>query len=136
MSLLSDLAEAPSSLSRASKFTIACGLFYCANGLLLLTWPGAIQTLFFDPPFAGREESLVRLIGLLLALVGWFYIFGGRSGGRQVVAASVLDRLILVPAVLVPLALTGVFPHLLLTFAVLDPLLAAVAWYLLSRSHA
>ena len=131
MSLLSDLAEVPPSLSRASKFTVACGGLYLASGVLLLIWPGAVQTLFLDPPFAGRDEPLVRLIGMLLAIVGWFYVFGGRTGGRQFVAASVVNRVLLVPAVLVPLALSGVFPHLLLTFAVLDPILGLVAWYLL-----
>jgi hypothetical protein len=35
-------------------------------------------------------------------------------------AASVLDRWILVPAVLVPIAISGVFPHTLLAIAVLD----------------
>ena len=135
MSLLSDLAEVPQSLSRASRFMVGCGFLYLASGLLLLAWPGAVQTLFLDPPFAGRDEPLVRLIGMLLAIVGWFYVFGGRTGGRQFVAASVLDRLILVPAVLVPLALSGIFPHLLFTFAVLDPLLGLVAWYLLATSN-
>jgi hypothetical protein len=57
------------------------------------------------------------------------------TGARQFVAASVLDRLVLVPAVLVPLASSGLFPHLLLTFAVLDPLLGAVARKLLARSN-
>ena len=51
MSLLSDLAEVPPSLSTASKFTVACGLLYLTVGLLLLVWPGAVQTLFFDPAF-------------------------------------------------------------------------------------
>jgi hypothetical protein len=37
------------------------------------------------------------------------------------------------PAVFVPLVLTGVFPHLLMTFAILDPLLAIGAWVLSGR---
>jgi hypothetical protein len=40
----------------------------------------------------------------------------------------VVDRLVLVPAVLVPLAIAGVFPHLLWTFAILDPALGIGAW--------
>ena len=56
-------------------------------------------------------------------------MFGGRSGSRQFVAASVVDRLVFVPAVPVPLAIAGVFPHLLVTFAILDPLLVpGLAW--------
>jgi len=69
---------------------------------------------------------------MTVAILGWFYVFGGRSGGRQFVAATVLDRIILVPLVLVPAAASGVFPHTLMMFAVLDPVLALVAWRLLS----
>ena len=70
-----------------------------------------------DRAFVGDEQGLVRVIGLTVAVIGWFYLFGGRSGARQIVAASVVNRLTFVPAVLLPLALFGVFPHLLLTFA-------------------
>jgi len=55
-------------------------------------------------------------------------------GGRQVVAVSVIDRLILVSIVLLPLAFAGVFPHLLVAFTILDMTLAIGAWLLLSRA--
>jgi len=135
MSLLADLLEAPSNLSTASKFTSACGAFYMVSGLMLLAWPGAVQVLFLDPPFEAREEALTRVLGMVLAIVGWLYIFGGRSGGRQFVASTVLDRLVLVPLVLVPTAAAGVFPHIMLTFAVLDPVLALVTWRLLAHGR-
>jgi hypothetical protein len=61
-------------------------------------------------------------------------LFGGLSGDRRIVAATVLERVVLVPLVLVPLAIAGVFPHLLVAFAVLDPVLGIGAWLLLSRS--
>lgn len=101
--------------------------------MLLLGWPDLIQTVFRDPPFAGEEGSLARVIGMMLAIVGWFYFFGGRTGGRQFVAATVIDRIVLVPSVLIPVALGGTFPHVMLAFATLDPLLALVAWRLLAR---
>jgi hypothetical protein len=82
--------------------------------------------------FVGHEAALIRVIGMTVAVIGWLYLFGGRSGARQFVAASVIDRLAL-PAVLVPLAMAGVFPHLLATFAILDPSLAIGAWVLLGR---
>lgn len=135
MSLLSDLAQAPDRLPAAARFTVGCGIFYAANGLLMLAWPGVVQAVFRDPGFAGREEALVRLIGMLLAVVGWLYVFGGRTGGRQFVASTVLDRLVLVPLVLIPTAWAGVFPNVMLTFAALDPALALVAWRLLARDR-
>ena len=134
MSLISELLERPSSLSSASKYTAMNGYIYLGAGAMFIFWPGAVQTLFRDAPFAGNEEALFRVLGMAVAVIGWLYLFGGRSGGRQVVAASVLDRWVLVPAVLVPLAIAGVFPHTLLAFALLDVSLAVGAWMLRSRT--
>jgi hypothetical protein len=133
MSIIKDLLEKPNALSTASRYTAMNGILYLGSGALLLAWPGAVQTLFMDPAFVGREEALFRVLGMTLAVIGWFYLFGGRSGARQIVAASVFDRLALVPAVLAPLAMAGVFPHVFTTFAIIDPLLGLGAWLLLRR---
>jgi hypothetical protein len=133
MSLIKDLLEQPPNLSAGSRYTVMNGVIYLGAGALLLAWPGVTQALFMEPAFVGHEEGLIRMIGMTVMVIGWLYFFGGRSGGRQVVAASVVDRLVLVPAVLVPLAIAGVFPHLLMTFAILDPLLGMGAWVLLRR---
>ncbi len=110
------------------------GYIYLSLGAMFVIWPGAVQTLFRDDAFAGREEALLRVVGLTVMVIGWLYLFGGRSGGRQTVAASILDRWILVPAVLVPIAMAGVFPHTLLAFALLDASLAMGAWILRRKS--
>ena len=88
---------------------------------------------FHGSSFVGDEQGLIRVMGLTVVVIGWLYLFGGRSGARQVVAASVVDRLIFVPGVLVPLAIAGVFPHLLLAFACLDVSLAVGAWVIFGR---
>jgi uncharacterized protein YjeT (DUF2065 family) len=134
MALIKTLLEKPPSLTAASKYTAMNGFIYLVVGLLLIVWPGVTQTLFKDTAFVGHEEGLIRVIGLTVVVIGWLYVFGGRSGAPQIVAASVIDRLIFVPAVLIPVALAGVFPHLLLTFAVLDVLLAIGAWVLFART--
>jgi len=133
MSLIKDLLEKPSTLSPASKYTVVNGVIYLGLGALLIIWPGVVQTIFMEPPFVGHEGALVRVIGLTILVIGWLYLFGGLSGSRQFIAAGVIDRLIFVPAVLVPLAVAGVFPHFLGTFAIFDPSLAIGAWMLLSR---
>ena|SRR5437763_8961221 len=133
MSLVNDLLEKVPNLTIASRYTVMNGIFYLGTGALLILWPGAIQTLFRDAAFVGHEEALMRVIGLTLLVIGWLYLFGGRSGAGQIVAATVIDRLIFVPIVIVPLAMAGVFPHLLVTLAVLEPSLAIVAWILLGR---
>jgi hypothetical protein len=91
------------------------------------------QTLFFEPAFTGHESGLLRVIGMTLAIIGWLYIFGSRSAGAQVAAATVLDRITIVPLVLFGVSLTGTFPHLFLVFAILDPILGLGAWWLLAR---
>jgi hypothetical protein len=133
MSFMSDLLETPASLATASKYTAMNGFIYLGLGALFVLWPGAVQTLFRDEPFTGHEGALFRVIGLTVMVIGWLYLFGGRSGSRQVIAASVLDRWILVPVVLVPIAIAGVFPHVLLAFALLDASLALGAWVLRRR---
>ncbi len=135
MSLVRDLLAKPPALTRASKYTVLNGAGYLAAGLLLIVWPGVTQALFRDAAFAGHEEALLRVIGLTIVVIGWLYVFGGRSGSRQVVAASIIDRLLFVPLVLVPLALAGVFPHLFLSFTILDVSLALGAWALLRRER-
>lgn len=135
MSLFAALKESPAPLSQASRFTWMCGAFYMAAGALVMFWPGFAQTLMGDPDFVGHEAALVRVLGMCVLVIGWLYFFGGRSGGRQVVAATILDRIVLVPLVLVPTALAGVLPHTLLLFAITDPALAVIAWLLLARRH-
>jgi hypothetical protein len=133
MSFLKDLRHKPPGLTVASKYTALNGIGYLAVGVILIVWPGVTQTLFREPAFAGHEQALMRVIGLTIVVIGWLYIFGGRSGARQFIAASVIDRLIFVPAVLIPLAMAGVFPRLFLTFTIIDVLLAIGAWALLAR---
>lgn len=133
MALIKTLLEKPPNLTSASKYTTFNGFVYLVVGLLLIVWPGVTQTLFMDPTFVGHEEGLLRVIGLTI-VIGWLYVFGGRSQAQQIVAASVIDRLIFVPAVLIPVAMADVFPHLLLTFAAFDALLAIGAWILFART--
>jgi hypothetical protein len=133
MQFIKALLDAPATLSAASNYTIANGIAYIASGLVLVVWPAAVQWLFLDADFVGHEASLVRVIGLTVGIIGWLYVFGGRSGGHQIVAATVVDRLLFVPVVLVPVALSGTCPHLLVTFLILDPCLALGAWWMLSR---
>lgn len=134
MPLLADLLAKPHGLPPASKYTVANGIFYMLSGVSFLAWPGVVQAIFADPPFAGHDEASVRIVGLLICTIGWLALFGGLSGRRQFVAATVVSRILFVPTVLVPLAMTGLFPHALYTFAVLDPTLAIGAWIFLSRN--
>jgi len=131
MSFIEDLLAKPRTLSTGSRYAVANGTIYLALGILFIVWPGVVQAIFGDRAFVGDERGLFRVIGLTVVVIGWLYVFGGRSGGRQFSAASVIDRLIFVPVVLLPLATAGVFPHVLVAFTVLDMSLAVGAWALL-----
>ena len=133
MSLINNLLERPTNLSTASVYLAINGVIYLAAGVLLIVWPGVTQTLFTDRDFVGDERGLVHVLGLTVVVIGWLYLFGARTGGRQFIAATVIDRLTFVPVVLLPLAFTGVFPHVLVAFTILDISLAFGAWVLLSR---
>ena len=130
MSLIDTLLAKPS-LTSASKFQALNGIIYFGAGLGLILWPGLVQVLFGDPRFTGHESALFRALGLTIAMIGWHYYFGGRTGGKQVVAASLIERLIYVPAVLLPLTFAGVYPHTFVAFTALDVGLAIGAWILL-----
>jgi len=133
MFLTKNLLERPANLSAASVYSAVNGVIYLTAGVLLIVWPGVMQALFMDRDFVGDERGLVRVLGLTVVVIGWLYLFGARTGGRQFIAATVIDRLIFVPVVLLPLAFTGVFPHVLVAFTILDMSLAVGAWLLLSR---
>jgi uncharacterized protein YjeT (DUF2065 family) len=134
INLFNDLLAKPTKLTISSKHTKLNGLIYLMVGVLLVIWPRLAQTLFVERAFVADEQGLMRVIGLTVVVIGWLYLFGGRSGGEQVVAASVVDRLIFVPLVPVPLAIAEAFPHLLLAFAFLDVALAIGAWMIVARS--
>lgn len=133
MSLIEDLRAVPPDLSTASRYTAMNGFIYLGAGLIFIFWPGVMQTVFLERAFVGDEQGLIRVMGLMLVVIGWLYLFGGRSGASQIAPASVVDRVIFVPLVLIPLAIAGVFPRFLVTFAILDPALAVGAWILLRR---
>lgn len=82
MSLMKDLLAKPPALTTASKYTALNGVAYLVVGALLVVWPAVTQTLFRDAAFVGHEEALMRVIGLTIVVIGWLYVFGGRSGGR------------------------------------------------------
>lgn len=68
-----------------------------------------------------------------MAVVGWLLWIGGRIGARSFVAAGIVARLA-VPLVVIPLAMNGVFPHMMYVFGVLDPVLGLLTWRILSKS--
>jgi hypothetical protein len=133
MSPIKIALEKPLNSTTASKYTVFNGFVYFGLGVLLILWPGAIQTPLGERPFVGDEQGLMRVIGMAVAIIGYYLLVGGRAVSRQTTAASVIDRLTIVPLVLVPLAIAGVFPRLLVAIVIVDICLAISTWLLLNR---
>jgi hypothetical protein len=120
-----------------TAYTSWNGVFYMLAGAIWYVWPGSVQVVLRAPAFQSvGEVGLVRAIGLLLAILGYFYFFGARTGQDRFGVATILDRL-LVPFLLVPLVIVGeLSPQAGLPFAFIDPVLAIGAWIVHSRSLA
>jgi hypothetical protein len=130
MSIFTIAFDKPTNLTTVSKYTVFNGFIYFGLGIALIVWPGAIQTLFRERAFIGDEQGLFRALGMAVAIIGYYLVVGGRAGSRQTAAASVIDRLTIVPLVLLPLAIAGVFPRFLITIVITDFCLAMSTWFL------
>ena len=133
-SFITELLERPKTPpTRLSRYTERCGYAYAVVGLLIFAFPQSQVDLGLSPPFQGQEEGLVRTLGFVLALIGYFYVFGGRTHHPSFGLATVLDR-ILVPVFLGIIYVSSeISLMLLLPLAVLDPVLA-VGGYLCWRA--
>jgi hypothetical protein len=118
--------------SGLSRYTEFCGLLYFVIGFVLLAVP-TVPAGLLGIEFAGAEEGYIRLAGLSVGLVGYFYWFGGRTGATSFGLSTVVDRLLL-PAVLIPMALSGLIEiKIALPFAILDPVLGIGAFLIWKR---
>jgi len=112
-------------LSSTHHFLIYQGVLYAVLGSIMVLAPWIYNKAFLFPePFTAEETALWRPIGLCLTLIGYFYIQGGRSNSYHFVTATIFDRLLIVPPVLVLLYYLGTPAELVVPFLVLDPLLA------------
>lgn len=131
--MLETPAGPPSALSR---YTFWNGVMYLVVGLTLYFVPDLVRTLLLMAPFSGQEQGYTRLLGVAVAVIGWFYMFGARTRADSFAMSTVADR-IAVPVLLLPLWFTGqVQAGLVLSFALLDPLLALGAYLIWRRQRA
>jgi hypothetical protein len=121
-------------LSPLARYTQWNGVFYMLTGALFYFAPGVLALLPGSEPFAGQEEGYLRVAGMAVLFIGWFYFIGARTNSDRFGLATVVDRL-LVPLFLLPLALSGAIPSVLgWSFSLLDPALGIGAWLIWRRS--
>src|SRR5512137_534486 len=96
-------SQPPGPHSRLSRYIVANGLLYMAIGASMYLAPVAVlERVFFLPPLSPLEQGLLRALGSVAAIIGWFYVMGGRTRAASFGLATVVDRL-LVPFLFVPL---------------------------------
>jgi hypothetical protein len=130
-------SQPPGPHSRLSRYIVANGLLYMAIGAGMYLAPvEVLERAFFLPPLSPLEQGLLRALGSVAAIIGWFYVMGGRTRAASFGLATVVDRL-LVPVLFVPLWVLGLAPAgLVLPFAILDPVLAIGAYVIWRREGA
>jgi hypothetical protein len=129
------LLKDPGPHTPLSRYTFFNGVFYLLFGFSLYVWPGQLQLSFGIPPYAGNEEGMVRVVGILSAVIGWFYVFGSRTRSDIFGLSTVADRLLL-PFFLLPLGFTGAIPMpVAIAMSVVDPVLGIGAYVVWRRSR-
>ena len=124
-----ELMERPATAStRLSRYTERCGYFYGLLGLSFLLFPSGQAQLGLLAPFEGQEEAMMRIIGFVLCLIGYFYVFGGRTQQTSFGLATVLDRLLVPFVFLFIYQVSEVELMLILPIAIMDPLLGLGAY--------
>ena len=116
--------------TRLSRYTEACGYLYCLLGLSFLVFPSGQVHLGLLPPFQGQEEGMMRVIGFALTLIGYFYVFGGRTHQSSFGLSTVVDRLLVPFAMLFIYLSSEIELMLILPLGILDPILGLGAFYL------
>lgn len=134
MSFLQTLFKDPGPHTPLSRYTHYNGVFYIVFGLSLYVYPGQLQVALGAAPFAGLESGMMRVIGFVTAIVGYFYVFGARTRSEIWGLSTVVDRL-LVPLFVMPLVLSGAIePRSATALAILDPVLGIGAYLVWRRS--
>jgi hypothetical protein len=96
------------------------GWLCLAEGATMLFAPHFVATVLHLPPLGDQAANYFRLAGLLVGGLGMLYVASGRLNAVGFVFASLLDRPLVPPTMLV-LWLVGIVPGpLALAFALID----------------
>ena len=116
------------SQSRSAKSVEAFGWLILIEGAALLMFPHWVADVLTLPALTPQGASYLRLAGLLVGGLGMLYVASGRLDSEGFVFASLLDRPLVPPAMLVLWWLDVLPAPLALAFAVQD--FASFLWTL------
>jgi hypothetical protein len=105
---------------RAARTVELFGWLCLAEGATMLFAPHFVATVLHLPPLGEQAANYFRLAGLLVGGLGMLYVVSGRLNATGFVFASLLDRPLVPPTMLV-LWLLGIVPGMLAAaFATID----------------
>lgn len=117
-------------MCRAAKSVFAWGLYLLVVGPALMILPGALPEVAGAPPM---EEPWIRLVGMLLFLLAFYYLLAARAELTALFRWSVWVRAAVLP-ILLALVAAGVVPPILLLIGVVD--LSGAIWTALALRSA
>ena len=105
---------------RAAKTVEVFGWLILLESPVLMLAPNWAMSLLHAPPLSEQAANVMRLVGLLVGGIGMLYVVSARMNAMGFVFASLLDRP-LVPPMMLLLWYLGIVPApLALIFAVQD----------------
>lgn len=110
------------------------GILYMSFGVFSLVLAPIVPIVFVMPTVTTPTEmGLLRVLGIALMVVGYFYIQGGRNKGDSVAwfaSSTTVHRFTFVPVCFILVAvLTPAIMNLCIAMAVLDPVLALGTYF-------
>lgn len=108
-------------MSPAARSVYWFGVYLIVLGAGLLAVPGPLLAPFGIVP----ADAWIRVVGLLAALIGMYYLLAARHEFMPIIQASVMARLLVLPTFALLIAMAGA-PAALLLFGAVDA--AAAVW--------
>ncbi|MGH8728002.1 MAG: hypothetical protein ACREV9_07560 [Burkholderiales bacterium] len=106
--------------SRAAKTVEIFGWLVLAEGASMLFAPHFVASVLHMPELSEQAANFFRLAGLLAIGIGMLYVVSGRTNAEGFVFASLLDRPLVPPAMLVLWSLGMIPAPLALAFSIQD----------------
>mmetsp|Transcript_2025 Transcript_2025/g.4682 ORF Transcript_2025/g.4682 Transcript_2025/m.4682 type:complete len:186 (-) Transcript_2025:25-582(-) len=105
------------------------GVLYFVLGMQTWLVPETAHYTFLMPPLEPAEAQIARLGGMGMMVVGYFYMQMARTNSPFVVAASIFNRLLLVPPMFAVAGMLGARWQVCLAIALLDTALALLTFH-------
>lgn len=133
--MLKELLAPPPPATPLSTYTTINGMVYMLMGLSFWIWPYALE-LFGHPALTPATQGPIRGIGIAVIQIGWFYVWGARTRNVAFSLASVVNRLVFGPVLILPLVYMKLLePTLGIPFVVIDMILGAGMFALWKRTQ-